>query len=231
HAFTADVAGDGGVLVLAADLVDLIYIDDAGLGAAHVAVGRLEQLEDDVLDVLANVAGFSERGGVDDGEGNVKHAGQRLCQQGLARAGGPDQHDVGLCQLHVPGLGAVHVDALVVVVNRHGKFFLGLLLADHVFVEERLDFLRLGQVIGSGSGMGFTAVVFQNGIADGNALIANVGPGIIARGRNKLGHGVLRLVAKRTTKCLFWRPRLHANSLVEQILFYPASGPARDDFH
>src|SRR5262249_53760043 len=127
HAFAADVAGDGGVLVLAADFVDLIYIDDAGLGAAYVAVGCLEQLEHDVFDVLADVAGFSERGGVDNGEGNVEHAGQRLGQQRLAGTGGPDQHDVGLGKLHVAGLGAVHVDALVVVVNSYGKLFLGLL--------------------------------------------------------------------------------------------------------
>src|SRR5262249_23972465 len=179
HAFTTDVAGDGGVFVLAANLVDLVYIDDAGLGAAHVAVGRLQQLEHDVLHVLADVAGFGERGGIDDGERNIEHAGQRLRQQGLARAGGPDQHDVGLGQLHVAGFVAVHVDALVVIVDRDGELFLGLLLADYVFIEEGLDFLRLRQVVGSGCGVGFGAVVFQNGIADGNALIANVGPGII----------------------------------------------------
>ncbi len=33
HALAADVAGDGGVLVLAADLVDLVDVDDALLGA------------------------------------------------------------------------------------------------------------------------------------------------------------------------------------------------------
>ena len=29
HSFTGDVAGDGGVLVLAADLVDLVDVDDS----------------------------------------------------------------------------------------------------------------------------------------------------------------------------------------------------------
>ena len=41
NALTRDIAGDRRVLVLAADLVDFIDIDDAGLGAAHIAVGSL----------------------------------------------------------------------------------------------------------------------------------------------------------------------------------------------
>ena len=81
HAFTGNVAGDGGVLVLAANLVDLVDVDDAGLGATDVAVRGLQQLEDDVLDVLADVAGFGESRGIDDGERNIEHLGQGLGQQ------------------------------------------------------------------------------------------------------------------------------------------------------
>ena len=44
HAFAGDIAGDRRVFVLAADLVDLIYIDDARLGAAHIAFGGLKSL-------------------------------------------------------------------------------------------------------------------------------------------------------------------------------------------
>ena len=41
YAFAGNVAGDGGILVLAPDLVDFVNVDDPGLGAAHVAVGGL----------------------------------------------------------------------------------------------------------------------------------------------------------------------------------------------
>ena len=99
HAFARDIAGDRRILVLAADLVDFVDIDDALLGAADIAVGGLQQLEDDVLDVLADVAGFGQRGGVDDGERHIQHAGQRLRQQRLAGAGRPDQQDVRFGQL------------------------------------------------------------------------------------------------------------------------------------
>ena len=56
HAFTGDVAGDRRILVLAADLVDFVDIDDALLALLHIAVGGLQELEDDVLHILAHVA-------------------------------------------------------------------------------------------------------------------------------------------------------------------------------
>ena len=90
HALAGDVAGDRRVLALAGDLVDLVDVDDPGLGLLHVVVGGLDQLEEDVLDVLADVAGLGERGGVGDGERDVEHAGERLGEQRLAAAGGAD---------------------------------------------------------------------------------------------------------------------------------------------
>ena len=74
HALAGDVAGDGGVLALAGDLVDLVDVDDAALGALDVVVGGLQQVDDDVLDVLADVAGLGERRGVGDGERHVEDA-------------------------------------------------------------------------------------------------------------------------------------------------------------
>ena len=56
HALARDVARDRGVLGLARDLVDLVDVDDAALGALDVKVGRREQLQEDVLDVLTDVA-------------------------------------------------------------------------------------------------------------------------------------------------------------------------------
>ena len=87
HALAGDITGDRRVLALAGDLVDLVDVDDPGLGLLDVVVGGLDQLEQDVLDVLADVAGLGERGGVGDGERHVEHAGQGLGQQGLAAAG------------------------------------------------------------------------------------------------------------------------------------------------
>ena len=99
HAFARDVARDARVLRLARDLVDLVDVDDAALALGDVELARLEQPDQDVLDVLADVARFGERGGVGDGERDVEDAGQRLGQQRLADAGRPDQQDVRLVEL------------------------------------------------------------------------------------------------------------------------------------
>src|ERR1035438_6163822 len=71
HALAGNIARDRGILVLAADLVDLVDVDDALLGARYVAVGGLEELEYDVFNVFAHIAGLSQRGSVHNGEGNV----------------------------------------------------------------------------------------------------------------------------------------------------------------
>ncbi len=87
HALARHVARDRGVLRRAVDLVDLVDVDDARLGARAVEVGGLEELEQDVLDVLADVAGLRERRGVRDREGHVEHAGERAGEERLAAAG------------------------------------------------------------------------------------------------------------------------------------------------
>ena len=68
----AHVARDRRVVGLARDLVDLVDVDDPGLGLLHVEVGGLDQLQQDVLDVLADVAGLGQRRGVGDGERHVQ---------------------------------------------------------------------------------------------------------------------------------------------------------------
>src|SRR5204863_3542480 len=100
-ALARHVARDRGVLVLAADLVDFVDVDDALLAFLDVAARGLQQLQDDVLDILADVAGFGERRRVDDGEGDREELGERLREQRLAGAGRPDEQDVALRQLDV----------------------------------------------------------------------------------------------------------------------------------
>src|SRR6185369_932158 len=54
HALAGNVASDRRVFVLAANLVDLIDVDDALLRSFHVAVRGLQQLEDYVLDIFTD---------------------------------------------------------------------------------------------------------------------------------------------------------------------------------
>ncbi len=101
HAFARDVAGDRDVLGGLADLVDLVDVDDPALGQGDVEIGLADELQDQVLDVLADVAGLGQRGGVADGERDVEPARQGLRQRRLAAAGRADQEDVALGELDV----------------------------------------------------------------------------------------------------------------------------------
>jgi hypothetical protein len=47
---------------------DFIDIDDTPLGLLDIIVGRLQQLENDVLDVLSDIAGFGQRRRIRHGE-------------------------------------------------------------------------------------------------------------------------------------------------------------------
>ena len=100
------------------------------------------------------------------------------------------------------GLLPVHEDALVVVVDRDRQLLLRLLLPDDVFIEEGLDLLRLGQLVGRRGLRSRGAVVFQDRVADCDALVANVGARIVAGRRDQFGYGILRLMAERTAQNL-----------------------------
>ena len=133
-ALARDVAGDRGVVRLARDLVDLVDVDDPALGPGDVEVRGLDQAQQDVLDVLADVARLGERGRVRDAERHVEHAGERLGEERLAGARGPDEQDVRLLELDVVD-GVAGVDPLVVVVDGDREDLLRLLLRDDVLVE------------------------------------------------------------------------------------------------
>src|SRR2546425_1183306 len=173
HAFTRDVPGDARVLGLARDLVDFVDVDDAALCLGDVEVGRLQQPYQDVLDILADVAGFGEGGGVRNGERHVEDARQRLGQQRLADAGRADQEDVALVELDLVIAARVGVDAFVVIVDVDGEGLLGAVLPDHILVQHILDFGGRGD-LRDGFGDFALFVLRQNLIAERDALVANV---------------------------------------------------------
>src|SRR5205814_6300310 len=144
-ALPGHVTGDGRVVRLARDLVDLVDVDDPALGPGDVEVGGLDQSEEDVLDVLPDVASLRERRRIGNAERNVEHAGEGLGEQGLAGPRRPDEQDVRLLELDLVDRMA-RIDPLVVVVDGHGEDLLGLLLTDHVLVEGELDLAGIGEL-------------------------------------------------------------------------------------
>src|SRR6266516_3833279 len=196
HALARDIARDRGVVGLAADLVDLVDIDDPALGTLDIVISRLQQLEDDVLDVLSHIAGLGERRRIRHSEGHVEDARERLRQQRLAGAGRTDQQDVRLRELDVVVLGLV-VETLVVIMDRDREHLLGVILTYHIVVK---DFAYL---LG---GRNAVARLHQRGIvlladdvhAQLDALVADKH----GRPGNELAHLVLALAAERTVECV-----------------------------
>ncbi len=179
--------------------------DDAALALGDVELAGLEQAHEDVLDILTDVAGFGERGGVGDRERDVENAGERLGQERLADAGGAHEQDVRLVELDVVVASGGAVDALVMIVDGDGERLLRALLPDHVLIEHILDLLRRRDL---GDRLRYLSLLIlgENLVAEGNALVADVD----RRARDELPHGVLGLSAERTTQVFIvthWHPR------------------------
>ncbi len=71
------------------------------LSALHIVIGILEQSQNNVLDVLADVTGFGQRRRVRDAERHIENSGHGFREQGFARARWADQQNVTLLDLYI----------------------------------------------------------------------------------------------------------------------------------
>src|SRR3954469_16410849 len=191
HALAGHVAGDGGIVRLAADLVDFVDVDDASLRPLDIVVGGLQQLENDVFHVLADITGFGQRRGVRHRERYVENPRQGLRQQRLARTGRTDQQDVRFRKLNVVVLGLV-IQTLVVIMDGDREHLLRVTLADHVVVQDLADFLGGRNAVARLHKRGF--VFLANDIhAQLDAFVADE----YGRARDQLADFVLALATER----------------------------------
>ena len=157
NALARNIAGNGEVLGLAGDLIDLVHVDNAHLRALNVAIGGVDELEQDVLHVLAHVAGLGKRGSVGDGKRHLEDARERLGEQGLTGTGGTEQQDVRLGELYLVHIvvelrahtvvkgrhrGAALNHATIVVVHGHRHGALGVLLTHNIGRKLVIDLVR-----------------------------------------------------------------------------------------
>ena len=189
HAFAGHITGNRRIFRLAGNLVDFVDVDDAALRLLDVVITLLQQALDDVLDVFTDITGFGEGGRISDRERHVEQTGQRFGEQRLARTGRADQQDVRLRQFHAIRRTLL-AQTLVVVVDGDRQHFLGLILANHVFIEDRADFLRFRQALDLRLGVNFLA---DDVVAQIDAFVADVH----RRARNQLADFVLALPAER----------------------------------
>src|SRR5882762_3988994 len=190
HALARDVAGDRRIVGFAADLIDLVDIDDAALRPLDIVVGVLQKLQNDVLDVLADITCFGQGGGVRHRERNVEDTRQSLSEERLAAAGGTHQQDVRFRQLDFARFACV-IDPFVMIVDGDGQYLLGVALADHRIVEHLEDFGRRRHALARLHERGLVFLV-HNFRAQFDAFIADEH----GRARNQLADLVLALSAE-----------------------------------
>ncbi|OAV65007.1 hypothetical protein Barb6_03019 [Bacteroidales bacterium Barb6] len=146
YTLPAHVTGDRGVIPLAGNLVKFINKDDAALGSRHVIVGNLQQAGQQTFNVLSHITGFGEHRSINNGKGHMQQLGYRPRQQCFPRTGSPHHNNVGLLYFHIVRRHLLR-DALIMVIDRHGKPSLGVILSDDILIQKRLDTLRLRQLI------------------------------------------------------------------------------------
>src|SRR5262249_17527761 len=88
------------------------------------------------------------------------------------------------------------------------KLFLGAVLADYVLIEEFLYFEGFRELIGSRRRL-VRFVIFQDRVANGNALIANIGSGVVAWRRDQFPDNILTFMAERAAQGLIGSGSLH----------------------
>ena len=216
HALSANIAGDGWVLALAGDLINLVHIDNTNFGFGNIKVRSLNQLEQNVLNVLANVTGFGQGGGVRNRKRNVQHFGKRLGQQGFAGTGRAKHQYVGLLQLYMAFLPGKN--ALIMIVDRNCQHALGIVLTNDILVKASFDLSRrhdvdIRQRVNAGMParsrstafrrcarrFGYVAILIQGTVAHINAIFADV----YAGADDKLIHLALGTTAKAANHFTF----------------------------
>ena len=114
-AFAGDIAGDRRAVALAADLIDFIDIDDAAFRPLDIVIRGLQELENNILHILADIPGFREGGRIGQGERDIQISGEGLRQQRFPRAGRTDHEDVALLQFDF--IVFIGRDSLVVIMD------------------------------------------------------------------------------------------------------------------
>ena len=83
YAFTAYIPCNRGVLAFSSDFVDFVDEDYAPFSCLNVSVCRIDELEEDIFNVFAYLAGFRKGSGICNGKGNVQLLGKGFCKKCL----------------------------------------------------------------------------------------------------------------------------------------------------
>ena len=144
YALTGHISGNGSVLGFSCDLVDLINIDDSVLRTFNIVICCLNDLQKNILNILANIACLCESSGICDGKRNIQKSRQCLCKKCLTGTCRTKHQDITLLQLNVQISGSKN--SLVMIVTSHRKCLLGIVLTNDIFIQDTVDLFRFQKV-------------------------------------------------------------------------------------
>ena len=194
YTLAGNISCDRSVFGFSCDFIDLIDVDDAVLSALDIIVCCLNEAEQNVFYVLANITCLGERRCVCNCKRNVDQFGQCLCQIRFSGTGRSEHQNVALLQFDVGGCTGKH--SFVMVVNSNGEHFFRLILSDYVVIQKCFDFLWFDQVDLVGILLAVQILkLFLNDLrADCHAVITDVCP---VRACDQLAYLVFCLSAER----------------------------------
>ena len=121
NTLTRNIAGDGRVVTLAGDLVDLIDEHDTALSLLQIIVSLLKKSRKQTLHILAHITGLGKHCRIHDSERDVQHLGYRLGQQCLTCSCRTYEKNIGLLQFHavIRFILQVMIYSLIVIIYSH----------------------------------------------------------------------------------------------------------------
>ena len=135
HAFPGNVTRDRCIFRAFRD------IDNPALRAFNIVIRRLNQPQQNIFHVVADIARLRQTGRVGNRERHIQKPRQRLREQRFTAAGRTDQHDIGFLQFDIIGVD-IALQPFVMVVHGDRQTFLGVLLTDDVLVQLVFNFAR-----------------------------------------------------------------------------------------
>lgn len=95
--FPGDIARNRRIFGFTGDLVYLVNVYNAPLRLFHIVISRLNQLEENVLDVFPDIPCLGQRSGIGNGKGDVQDFRQCLRQQSFPEPVGPSIRMLDFC--------------------------------------------------------------------------------------------------------------------------------------
>lgn len=144
-----DIASDRRVVALAGYLVNFVDKDDTALSRLDIIVGSLEETDEDIFDIIADIARLGESSSVGDSERHLDKASDSASEERFAGTGLADDDDVALLNFDL--IGSLFVigmqQSLIMIIDSDGEDAFSVVLSDDILVEILLDSLRGGDIL------------------------------------------------------------------------------------